>query len=335
MRNAPGIPWPRRVGSALAIAVCLFTNGPATAAAESATDYPSRPIHLISGFEPGGATDVVARLVGRQLSRVLGTSVVIDNKPGASGNIGAGYVARSDPDGYTLYLANATVAMPSLFRTLPFDIRKDFAPLSLIGYGPSVLIANPKAPVKSVKELIEYARQHEGKVDYGSGGVGNITHMAMELFISMTGVKLIHIPYKGGAPATTAVMAGEVPVAFSAISDVIGHARDGSVVPLAISSRERSPALPDVPTVAEAGVPGYEASSWYGIVAPAGTPKSIQDKLTKALVACLQDKVLLNELVALGIEPADAGGAQEFRKYIDSEIDKWAKVIAQGHIVAR
>jgi tripartite-type tricarboxylate transporter receptor subunit TctC len=151
----------------------------------------------------------------------------------------------------------------------------------------------------------------------------------------MTGVKLIHIPYKGGSPATTAVMTGEVPIAFSAISDVIGHVKDGTLVPLAISSRERSPALPDVPTVAEAGVPGYEASSWYGILVPAATPKPIQDKLSRALVTSLQDKGLRKELTALGIEPADAGGSQEFRQYIDSEIAKWAKVIAQGHIVAR
>jgi tripartite-type tricarboxylate transporter receptor subunit TctC len=333
MRNAPCKSWQRRIGCAVAIGALLFTG--AATATESAQNYPSRPIHLISGFEPGGATDIVARLVGRQLSRVLGTSVVIDNKPGASGNIGAGYVARSEPDGYTMYLANATVAMPSLFRSLPFDIRKDFATLSLIGYGPSVLIANPKAPVKSVKEFIEYAKQHEGKFDYGSGGVGNITHMAMELFISMTGIKLIHIPYKGGAPATTAVMTGEVPIAFSAISDVIGHVKDGTVVPLAISSRERSPALPNVPTVAEAGVPGYEASSWYGILVPAATPKPIQEKLTQALITCLQDKTMQKDLITLGIEPADTGGSQEFRKYIDSEIAKWAKVIAQGHIVAQ
>jgi tripartite-type tricarboxylate transporter receptor subunit TctC len=314
-------------------AIFLFTG--TAVASGSAGDYPSRPIHLISGFEPGGATDVVARLVGRQLSAVLGTSVIIDNKPGAAGNIGAGFVARANPDGYTMYLANATVAMPSLFNDLPFDIRKDFAPLSLVGFGPSVLIANPKAPFKTVKEFLDYARQHPGKVDYGSGGVGNITHMAMELFISLTGIKLIHIPYKGGSPATAAVMSGEVPIAFSAISDVIGHVKDGSVVPLAISTRERSPALPNVPTVAEAGVPGYDASSWYGILVPAATPKPIQEKLTKALVACLEDKGLQKELISLGIEPADTGGSQEFRKYIDSEIAKWAKVIAQGHIVAR
>lgn len=323
-----------RAGCAAAMSA-LLCSGPAVAA-ESAGSFPSRPISLVSGFAPGGATDVVARLLGRQLSRELKVSVVVENRPGASGNVGAGFVARSKPDGYTLYLTNAVVAMPSLFPDLPYDIHKDFAPLSLIGYGPLVLIANPKAPIKSVQDLIAYARQHEGKLDFGSGGVGSINHMAMELLITTTGIKLAHIPYKGGAPATTAVLSGEVPLAVSSIPEVISHARQGSLVPLAVSTRTRSPALPDVPTVAEAGVPGYDASSWYGILVPAATPKPIQDKIAGALAASLRSRELRDELTALGIVPADAaGGPSAFRKHIDAEIGKWAKVIEEEHIVVK
>ncbi|WP_345246869.1 tripartite tricarboxylate transporter substrate binding protein [Pigmentiphaga soli] len=326
-------PQLRRVGCVVAMAAALSAG--TAAAAESASDYPSRPIHLVSGFAPGGATDVVARLLGRQLTEVLKVPVVVDNKPGAAGNIGAGYVARSDPDGYTMYLTNAVVSMPSLFRDLQYDIHKDFAPLSLIGYAPLVLIANPKSPVKSVKGLLDYARQHEGKLDYGSGGVGSINHMAMELLITMTGIKLSHIPYKGGAPATAAVMSGEVPIAISSIPEVVGQAKQGTLVPVAVSTKTRNPALPNVPTIAESGVPGYESSSWYGILVPAATPKPIQDKIAGALVACLHSKELRDALSAQGIVPADKGGEEEFRKYIDSEIAKWAKVIEEEHIVAQ
>jgi tripartite-type tricarboxylate transporter receptor subunit TctC len=326
---------------ACAAAACLLASMPAANAADAghATDapggFPSHPIHLVSGFAPGGATDVVARLLARRLSQVLDTSVVVDNKPGAAGNLAAGYVARSEPDGYTLYLTNAVVSMPSMFRDLQYDIHKDFAPLALIGYGPLVLIANPKSPIKSIKELITYARQHEGKLDYGSGGVGSINHMAMELFITLTGIKLAHIPYKGGGPAMTAVLSGEVPIAVSSIPEVVGQARRGALIPLAVTTRTRSAVLPDVPTLAELGVAGYDASAWYGILAPAATPQAIQDKLTQALIACLRDPDLRRELTGLGLVPVDSSGPAQFRKYIDDEIDKWAKVIAQEHIVAQ
>jgi tripartite-type tricarboxylate transporter receptor subunit TctC len=323
--------WLRPAACLMAMAASLYAG--AAGAADAASTYPSRPLTLISGFAPGGATDVVARLLARQLSRELKTPVVVENKPGAAGTLGATYVAKAAPDGYTLYLTNAVVAMPSLFRDLRFDIHKDFAPLSLIGYGPLVLIANPNAPAKSLKDLVDYAKQHEGKLDYGSGGVGSINHMAMELLITMTGIKVHHIPYKGGAPATAAVLSGEVPIAVSSIPEVVGHVKQGSLVPLAISTRVRSPALPNVPTVAEAGVPGYESSSWYGILVPSATPRPIQDKITRALVASLKTTELRDSLTALGIVPADTGGSAEFKKLIASEIDKWAKVIEQEHIV--
>ncbi len=268
------------VGAAVTVAAILGNGG---VKAEADGDYPNRPIRLVSGFAPGGATDVVARVIAQSLSDAFGQTVVVDNKPGASGNIGADAVARSAPDGYTLYLTNATIAMPSMFPKLPFNAAKDFTPVSLIGYGPSVLVVNPKLPVRTLAELIDYLKRNPGKLDYASGGVGNITHLSMELFISMTGVKMVHVPYKGGAPSTNAVVAGEVPIAFSSITAVLSHIKQGSLIPLAISSRERSAALPNVPTLAEAGVPNYEATSWYGIVVPSATPKPVADKLGQAI----------------------------------------------------
>jgi tripartite-type tricarboxylate transporter receptor subunit TctC len=324
--------WAGRFGYGVVIAASLLAAN--ASYAESAADYPSRPLHIVSGFEPGGATDVVARLLGKRLTMALGQSVIVDNRPGAAGNIGAAYVARSAPDGYTMYLTNATIAMPSLFKSLPFNVRKDFAFPSLVGYGPSIMVVNPKLPVRSVSEFIAYAKQHQGKVDFGSGGIGNITHMAMALFISMTGLKLVHIPYKGGAPATAAVLTNEVPVAFSAISDVLGQVKQGSLIPLAVSSRQRVSALPNVPTVAEAGVPGYEASSWYGIVIPAATPRPIEQKLSKAIADALHSKDFQAELRAQGVEPG-AGGTKEFTGLVNEEIGKWSKIIAQEHIVAQ
>jgi tripartite-type tricarboxylate transporter receptor subunit TctC len=324
--------WSGRFGCGVMVAASLlFTTA---GYAESAADYPSRPIHIVSGFEPGGATDVVARLLGKRLTMALGQSVVVDNRPGAAGNIGAAFVARSAPDGYTMYLTNATIAMPSLFKSLPFDVAKDFAFVSLVGYGPSIMVVNPKLPVRSVREFIAYAKQHQGKVDFGSGGIGNITHMAMALFISMTDLKLVHIPYKGGAPATAAVLTNEVPVAFSAISDVLGQVKQGSLIPLAVSSRQRVSALPNVPTVAEAGVPGYEASSWYGIVIPSSTPRPIEQKLSKAITDALHTKEFQAELRAQGVEPG-AGGTKEFTGLVNEEIGKWSKIITQEHIVAQ
>ncbi len=336
MHSPSFLPSLRRGAFLMALAALSFANAARAAdPVEPTSAYPSRTITLISGFAPGGATDIVARLLSRQLSQELKANVIVDNKPGASGNLGAAYVAKAPADGYTMYLTNAVVSMPSLFKDLRYDINKDLSALSLIGYGPLVLIANPKAPVKSIKELIEYARANKGKLDYGSGGVGSINHMTMELLVARTGINLHHIPYKGGAPATAAVLSGEVPLAVSSIPEVVSHVRQGTLVPLAISTRVRSPALPNVPTVAEAGVPGYDSSSWYGILVPSATPQPIQDKITRALVASLQNKELRDGLTTLGIVLPEAGGSAEFKELIAREIDKWAKVIEKERIVAQ
>jgi tripartite-type tricarboxylate transporter receptor subunit TctC len=295
------------------------------------TDFPKRPIHLVTGFAPGGATDLVARIVAQGAGEVLGQTIVVENKPGASGNLAAAVVARSPADGYTLYLCNATIAMPAMFSKLPFDVRKDFAPVAMIGYGPQVLAVNPKFPVRSVRELIDYAAKHPGKVDFSSAGVGNITHIAMELLMSMTGMKLTHIPYKGGAPATLAAISGEVPVVMTTINDIVAHARDGTLIPLAISSKERSKILPNVPTMEEAGVPGYEASSWYGILAPAGTPKPVVDALYKAIIKGVAKSGLGKKLAVAGMDVAFMD-PKTFTKFLNRETDKWNGIITRAHI---
>jgi tripartite-type tricarboxylate transporter receptor subunit TctC len=304
-----------------------------SAGAHAQSSFPNRPVRLVSGFAPGGATDVVARVIAQSITDALGQPVIVDNRPGASGNIGADFVARSAPDGYTLYLANATIAMPSMFPKLSFDVKKDLAPVSMIAWGPSVLAVNPKLPLRSVKELIAYAQRNPGKLDYASGGIGNITHMSMELFDHMAKVDINHVPYKGGAPSTAAAVGGEVPVLMAAGTNVIGHVKHGTLVPLAVTGRSRTLALPDVPTIAESGVPGYEASSWYGIVVPANTPKPVIDKLDGAIRGGMQNKELREKLLVQGMDPVEMG-PDEFGRFIRNEIDKWAAIIERAHIRA-
>lgn len=302
-------------------------------AGQGAEAYPSHPVRLISGFAPGGATDVAARSISIKLGELIGQSVFVENKPGGSGNIAAEMVARANPDGYNMYLANTTIAMPSLFKKLPFDATKDLVPMSMVGMGPSALVVNPEVPVHSVKELIDLAKKKPGKLNYASGGIGNITHMTMELFVAMTGIDVVHVPYKGGAPSTVAIMGGETQFGFCALASSIGPIKAGKLTVIAVSSKVRSSALPNVPTVAEAGVPGFEASSWYALMLPGGTPRPIVDKLSNAMVKALANKELQTQLINAGIEPV-AGGSEEFSKYMASETVKWEKIIASRHITA-
>lgn len=318
----------RAVFAALALCGAL-----GAASAQAADAYPTRSIRLLSGFAPGGATDVAARAISIKLGELVGQSVFVENKPGSSGNIAAEMVARAAPDGYNIYLANATIAMPSLFKKLPFDVNKDLTSLSMIGMGPSALVVYPQMSVRSVKDLIALAKKEPGKLNYASGGIGNITHMAMELFISLTGVNIVHVPYKGGAPSTVAIMSGETEFGFCALASTVGPIKAGKVIPIAISSRTRSITLPEVPTVAESGVPGYDASSWYALMLPAGTPKPIVDKLSSAMTKALLDKTTQTQLINAGIEPMP-GGAEEATKYISGEMVKWEKIISARKITA-
>lgn len=302
------------------------------ARAQSPTQgFPNRPVRIVSGFAPGGATDIAARAVSQRLSEVLGQSVVVENRPGAAGIVAADMVARSAPDGHMMYLANATLGAPALFAKLPFDITRDFGFVSLIGMGASALVLHPSMPVKNVKELIALARAHPGKLNYASGGTGNITHLQMELFVSMAKLNMVHVPYKGGAPSTVATVSGETQLMFSSIASTLGPIQQKRLRPIAVSTSRRSAVLPEVPTVDEAGLPGYEASSWYGLIVPVATPALVLTRLSQDMTKVLQFDDVKERLVNQGIVPA-AGGSEEFRKYIMAEIPKWAKVIREAKI---
>ena len=298
------------------------------------SNWPSRPLRIISGFAPGGATDIAARAAAQKLTESLGQAVIVENRPGAAGNIAAEMVARGTPDGYSIYLANATMATPSLFAKMPFDINKDFAFISMIGMGPSALVLHPSVPARNVKELLALARAHPGKLNYASGGTGNITHLAMELFVSLTRLDMVHVPYKGGAPSTIATVSGEAQLMFSSIASTLGPIQQGRLRAIAVSSMKRSAVLPNVPTVHEAGVPGYDASSWYGLVMSVATPAPIVSRLSNDMIRALASADMKERLSNQGIDPV-AGGSDEFRKYIAAEIPKWAKVIRDANIAAQ
>lgn len=310
----------------------LLAAANATALAQSV--WPSRSLRIISGFAPGGATDIAARAAAQKLTESLGQTVVVENRPGASGNLAAEMVARGAADGYAIYLANATMATPSLFAKVPFDINKDFAFISMIGMGPSALVLHPSVPARNVKELLALGRKHPHKLNYASGGTGNITHLAMELFVSMTALDMVHVPYKGGAPSTISTVSGEAQLMFSSIASTLAQIQQGRLRAIAVSSMKPSAALPGVPTVHESGVPGYDASSWYGLVMSAATPAPIVSRLSGDMMKALATPEMRERLSNQGIDPV-TGGSDEFRKYMAAEIPKWAKVIREAKIPAQ
>jgi len=296
---------------------------PATLLAQS---YPYKPIRLLVGFQAGGGVDMSARTVGQPLGTALGQSVVVDNRPGAAGNIAAGVVAKSTPDGYTLLMANSTISSPTLFKNLPFDVRKDLDPVGLIAIGPSVLAVHPSVPAKNVKELIALARAQPKKLVYGSGGVGNVTHLEMEIMNAMTGVQMTHVPYKGSAPSLVALVSGEVQAVFSSIPSALVQIRAGRIRALGVSILKRSSVLPDVPTIDESGVPGFDAASWYAVFAPAGTPKNVTATLGKEIVRIMAVPDVRGRFANDGFEPAGTGPA-EFAKFLRAELAKWEKAV--------
>ena len=296
-----------------------------------AQKYPSKPVRVIVGFAPGGGTDIAARVIAQKLADAFGSSFVVDNRPGAAGNLAADLVAKSPPDGYAILMANSTIAIPSLFVKLPFDIRRDFTPLSDIALGPSVLSVHPSLPAKNVKELIALARARPGELTYGSGGLGNITHLAMALFTSMAKINMVHAPYKGAAPSLVGLMSGEVQAVFSSIPAALPHVSSGRMRALGVSISKRSNALPDVPTIAEAGLPGYYAASWYGLLLPAGTPKPVVDALSKEVVTVMRVADVREKMLAQGFDPV-GDTPEEFSKFISEEISRWEKVVRNAGI---
>ena len=297
----------------------------------AAQQYPARPVRVVVGFSAGGATDLSARFIAQKLSETFGQPVVVENRPGAGSTLASEMVARSTADGYTLLYANATVAMPSLFARLAFDVRKDLAPVSLAGYGPLVLVAHPSLPVKSIRELTALARRKPGMLNYGSAGIGSMTHLGMALLVSMTGMDLVHVPYKGSSQASIGVLTGEAQLMFSSPAAVMAQIRDGKMRALGVSGATRSAVLPGVPTIAEAGLAGYDATSWYGLLAPAGAPRAALSRLGDETIKALTTADLKERLINQGIEPAK-GGVDEFAAFLDAEIAKWEKVIRAAGI---
>jgi tripartite-type tricarboxylate transporter receptor subunit TctC len=298
-----------------------------------AQSYPSKPIHLIVPFPPGGGNDILARIIAPKLAESLGQQVVIDNRPGATGTVGSELAARSAPDGYTLHMVTSSThaVNPGLVSKLPYDPLKDFAPVTQLASYQLILVVNPSVPAKSVKELIALAKSKTGQLNYASPGTGTSMHLAGELFNSMAGVDMVHIPYKGSVPGMTDILGGRVQIGFNTMLSTMPYVKAGKLRALALTSAERSPALPDLPTVAEAGVPGYEATSWYGIVAPARTPREIVTKLNTELVKILKLSDVREQLSSQGVEPV-SNTPEQFAAYIKAEIEKWAKVIKDRNI---
>lgn len=306
-----------------AIISCVIVSVPPSFAA----DYPTRPIKIVVPFGAGGLTDIVARLVAERLSKDEGWNVIVENKTGAGGNIGAAEVVRSKPDGYTLLMGSigTNASNPFIYKHMPYDPKKDFAPITLAATGTLLLVVNPSLPIHSTKELIEYAKEHPGKLSYGSGGMGASQHLAGELLKSMAGIDIQHVPYKGLAPAIPDLLAGRIGLTFD-MATALPYVKDGKLRAIAVANPNRSKALPDVPTIAESGVPGYSASAWYGFFAPAGTPTDIIQLLNEKIVGILKQEDIRVRLTAMGAEPA-VSTPDELASYVNEESEKWGKVL--------
>ena len=302
--------------------------GPATAQEPS---YPTRPVRIIVAFPVGGLLDTVSRIVGDKLTMVLGQQFVIESRPGAGGTLATAAVARAEPDGYTLMMINDNHAVnPSVFKNIPYDSVKDFAPIGFVGSAPMALSANARLPVRSVQDLVELTRQQPGKISYASVGIGSASHLAGELFAAKAGVRMLHVPFRGGAPAINDLVAGHVDTMF--VAAVVGgqHMKTGALTPLALAASARFETLPEVPTMAEAGYP-LEAAYWFGLAAPAGTPPTVLAKLEAALSEVLAMPDLRKRMTEMGAVVTPLGSRQ-FGDYIRAEMAKWADVIAQNNI---
>ena len=315
---------------ALALAAAALALAAAPLAAAQ-TPYPGKPVRLVVPFPAGGTTDILARAAAQKLSEAWGQQVIVDNRPGAGGNIGAELVAKAAPDGYTLLMGTVgTHAInASLYSKLPYDPVKDFAPVILVAGVPNVLVVNPSLPVNSVPELIAYAKANPGALNFASSGSGTSIHLSGELFKTLTGVQMTHVPYKGSAPALTDLMGGQVQLMFDNLPSSLGFIKAGKLRALAVTSSARAAALPDVPALAEAGVPGFEASSWFGILAPAGTPRDIILRINGEVAKWLASPEAREKLAGQGAIAA-GGTPEDFARHINAEMAKWAKVVKES-----
>jgi tripartite-type tricarboxylate transporter receptor subunit TctC len=323
-------PITQRLLGALATLLCITTTAPALA---QATDFPARPMRIIVPFAPGGATDVLARTFGQKLQEAWGQTVLVENRAGAGGNIGAEAGAKAAPDGYTLTLAAAgfMAVNPSLYAKLPYDSVKDFAPVALLVKAPLLMVGNSTLTARNLKELLDYGRANPGKLTIGNGGTGTAQHLGGEFFTSAAGITALHIPYKGSAPATNDLLAGVFQVQFDNMVTLIPHIKSGKLRPLAVSSAQRVAVLPDVPTMAEAGLPGFETGTWYGVVAPAGTPAPVVDKLNREIGRIMALPDVAEKLAGMGLLAAPMTPAG-FGDFIKSEIANYGRIIKAANI---
>ncbi|WP_156546299.1 tripartite tricarboxylate transporter substrate-binding protein [Cupriavidus sp. D384] len=319
---------PRRIALKALGTMALAAAIPAsfTTAALAADAWPSKPITLVVPFASGGTTDIIGRAVGQRLGEALGQPVVVDNRPGAGGTIGGALVARANPDGYTFLLATVAHTMaPGIYKTLPYDFQKDLEPIGMVALTPNVLIVNQSIPAKNVQELVAYIKANPGKVNYGSAGIGSTEHLSGELFRASTGTDIAHVPYKGGAPMMTDLIAGQIQMAIETSPSANPHIKSGKVKALAVTSAKRSAAYPGVPTVAESGVPGYEVTTWYALMAPHGTPEAVRQRMSAELARVLKQPDVQKRFDEQGVTAGDMT-PQQLAGFIKTETTKWTKV---------
>ena len=296
--------------------------------------YPAKVVRLLVPFSPGSGSDTLGRIIAGGLSDVFGQQVIVDNRAGAAGNIGAEIAAKAPPDGYTLLLANlGHAASVSLYRNLPYDVVRDFAPVTQLASAPAIVVAHPSLPVRSLDELVKLSKARPGAINYASGGVGTPTFVAAELFKAQAGVNLLHVPYRAGGEALTAVLSGEVSIYFSPLATALPHVRQGRLRPLAVTAAKRVPVLPEYPTVAELGYPGYQSGNWYGLLVPAKTPKEIIAAIRAAAVAALNNETISRRLADLGYV-AIGDQPEEFAAHIKAEIESLGKILRESRITA-
>jgi len=310
------------------IVACALALAPLTASAQ----YPAKPLRFVAPYPAGGVNDIVARILGQRMAAALGQAWVIDNRPGRGGNIGTEAVAKAPPDGYTLVHGGmGSLTLGPFLGKVPYETVRDFAPITLTARAPNVLAVHPSLPVRSVKDLVALAKARPGELNYATSGVGSTPHLTAALFTSMAGIRMVHIPYKGGPPATTDVLAGQVPIGFAPIPSFLPHITSGKLRGLAVTGLQRSPTLPSLPTVNESGLPGFEMSPWFGVLAPAGTSPEIVSRLNTELVRILRSPEIAAQFAAQGVEPAYST-PDEFLALIKADLKKWGKVIAEAGI---
>ena len=323
----------KTIASMTVLAVALGSGTIAAAATRAADTFPARPIRIIVAYPPAGTTDILARLIGQKMTETWGQSAIVENRPGANGNIGTDIAARATPDGYTITMGTAATHSinNTLYPKLAWHAERDFAPISLVAVVPNLLVVNNALPVKTVKDLIAYAKANPGKLSFGSPGIGATAHLSMELFQTLTGTSMVHVPHKGSAGVLADVTAGNLQLAMDNIPVYLPQARAGKIRALAVSSAQRVSAAPDLPTVAEAGVPGFEALSWFGLLAPAKTPPAVVTRLAAETQRIMKLPDVRDRITGLGAQPV-GGTPREFGAFIHSEIAKWQKVIRDAGV---